>query len=48
MRNNNGASIRKLSNRSLRSNRMRNLFAVLAIILTGILFTTVFSLTGVN
>ena len=46
MRNNNGASIRKLSNRSLRINRMRNLFAVLAIILTGILFTTVFSLTG--
>ena len=46
MRNNNGASIRKLSNRSLRSNRMRNLFAVLAIILTGILFTAVFSLTG--
>lgn len=46
MRNNNGASIRKLSNRSLHNNRMRNFFAVLAIILTGILFTAAFSLTG--
>ncbi len=46
MRNNNGASIRRLSGRSLRSNRMRNLFAVLAIVLTGVLFTAVFSLTG--
>lgn len=46
MRNNNGASIRRLSNRSLRNNRMRNLFAVLAIILTGILFTATFSLAG--
>ena len=46
MRNNNGASIRRLSNRSLRNNRMRNLFAVLAIVLTGILFTATFSLAG--
>lgn len=46
MRNNNGASIRRLSGRSLKNNRMRNLFAVLAIALTGILFTAVFSLTG--
>lgn len=46
MRNNNGAFIRRLSGRSLKNNRMRNLFAVLAIALTGILFTTVFSLTG--
>ncbi len=46
MKNNNGASVRKLSNRSLRNNRMRNIFAVLAIILTGILFTAVFSLTS--
>ena len=43
MRNNNGASIRKLSGRSLKNNRMRNIFAVLAIALTGILFTAVFS-----
>ena len=46
MKNNNGAFIRKLSDRSLRNNRMRNIFAVLAIILTGILFTVVFSLTS--
>ncbi len=46
MINNNGAAVRKLSNRSLKSNRMRNLFAVAAIALTGILFTAVFSLVG--
>lgn len=46
MRNNNGASIRKLSGRSLQNNRMRNVFAILAIALTGILFTAVFSMTG--
>lgn len=46
MKNNNGASIRRLSRRSLKNNRIRNLFAVLAIALTGILFTAVFSLTG--
>lgn len=46
MRNNNGVSIRRLSNRSLRNNRMRNLFAILAIVLTGILFTATFSLVG--
>lgn len=46
MKNNNGASIRRLSNRSLRNNRMRNFFAILAITLTGILFTAVFSLTS--
>ncbi|MDE6845129.1 MAG: ABC transporter permease [Lachnospiraceae bacterium] len=46
MKNNNGASVRKLSDRSLQNNRMRNFFAILAIILTGILFTAVFSLTS--
>lgn len=46
MRNNNGASIRKLSNRSLQNNRMRNLFAILAIALTCTLFTVAFSLTS--
>lgn len=46
MRNNNGASIRRLSARSLQNNRMRNVFAILAITLTGILFTAVFSLTS--
>lgn len=46
MRNNNGASVRKLSNRSFKNNRMRNAFAVLAIILTGMLFTAAFSLVS--
>lgn len=46
MKNNNGAAIRKLSNRSLKNNRMRNIFAVMAIILTAVLFTAVFSLTS--
>lgn len=46
MKNNNGAAVRKLSSRSLKNNRMRNLFAVVAITLTGILFTAVFSLVG--
>ncbi|MCM1252480.1 MAG: ABC transporter permease [Clostridium sp.] len=46
MINNNGASIRKLSRRSLQNNRMRNIFAIVAIMLTGILFTAVFSLTS--
>ncbi|MCM1155235.1 MAG: ABC transporter permease [Roseburia sp.] len=46
MKNNNGASIRKLSDRSLQNNRMRNLFAILAIALTCTLFTAAFSLTG--
>ncbi|MBD5458362.1 MAG: FtsX-like permease family protein [Lachnospiraceae bacterium] len=46
MKNNNGAAIRRLSKRSLQNNRMRNLFAMLAIILTGVLFTAVFSLVS--
>ena len=46
MKNNNGAAVKKLSSRSLRYNRTRNIFAVLAIILTGMLFTAVFSLLG--
>lgn len=46
MKNNNGAAVKKLSSRSLRHNRTRNIFAVLAIILTGMLFTAVFSLLG--
>lgn len=46
MINNNGAAVRRLSGRSLRSNRLRNFFAVTAISLTSILFTAVFSLTG--
>lgn len=46
MKNNNGKVIRKLSMKSLRSDRMRNLFAVSAIILTCMLFTAVFSLVS--
>lgn len=46
MKNNNGAAVRRLSSRSLKNNRLRNLFAVLAIILTSMLFTAVFSLLG--
>lgn len=46
MKNNNGAAIRRLSERSLKNSRMRNLFAMLAIVLTGVLFTAVFSLVG--
>ncbi len=44
MRNNNKKVIRKLSDRSLRKNRMSNSFVLVAIILTSILFTTLFSL----
>lgn len=44
MKNNNGAAIRRLSSRSLKNNRMRNLFAVCAIILTAMLFTATFTL----
>lgn len=46
MRNRNGAVVGKLSKRSLKENRMRNFFAVLAIFLTGMLFTAVFSLVS--
>lgn len=44
MRNNNRKVVTKLSNRSLRSSRMRNLFAVGAIALTCILFTVLASI----
>ena len=44
MKNNNGALIRRLSVKSLRKNKMRNLFAAAAIVLTGLMFTVLFSL----
>lgn len=44
MKNNNGAAIRKLVKRSFRKNRLRNGIAILAIILTGMLFTATFSM----
>ena len=42
--NNNGAVIKKLSDRYFKSNKSRNIIAVIAIILTTILFTTIFTL----
>ncbi len=44
MRNNNKKVIRKLSDRSLKKNRMSNIFVLTAIVLTSLLFTTLFSL----
>ena len=46
MKNNNGAVIRRSSRRCMRKNRMRNVFALIAIALSGILFTAAFSLVG--
>lgn len=43
MKNNNQGIIRKLSTRSLKQNRMRNLFAIAAIALTTLLFTGLFT-----
>ena len=42
--NNNKAIIKKLAMASIRANRMRNLFAIVAIILTTVLFTSVFTI----
>ena len=42
--NNNKAVIKKLANRSFRSNKMRNVIAVIAIALTTFLFTAVLTL----
>jgi len=44
MKNNNYKVIRRLSNRSLKKNKMRNIFILTAIVLTSLLFTTLFSL----
>lgn len=44
MRNDNQKVIRKISDRSMKNNRMRNRFAMLAICLTSLLFTTIFSM----
>ncbi len=44
MKNNNRRTIQKLSSRSLKNNRLRNIFAICAIVLTSMLFTAVFSL----
>ncbi|MDD4112957.1 MAG: FtsX-like permease family protein [Herbinix sp.] len=44
MKNNNKEIIRKLSKNSLKNNRMRNIFAIIAIILTSLLFSSLISL----
>ena len=43
-RNNNKAIVNKLAMRSIKTNSMRNYFAIFAIILTTVLFTTVFTI----
>lgn len=42
--NNNKAIVNKLAKCSIKSNRMRNIFIIIAIILTTVLFTTVFTI----
>lgn len=44
LKNNNQTAVKRISARSLKHNRVRNMFAVLAIILTTFMFTTVFSI----
>ena len=44
LRNNNQTAVKRLGRRCLKQNRMRNLFAILAIILTTFMFTSVFSI----
>ena len=43
MRNNNGAIVRKITKRLMRSNRQRNIFIIAAIALTAFMITSVFS-----
>ncbi|MGO0862242.1 hypothetical protein, partial [Clostridioides difficile] len=43
LQNNNKKIIKKLSNRSFKTNKMRNLISVLAIVLTTVLFTSLFT-----
>lgn len=45
MKNNNGAVIRRLTDRSLKSNKKRNLFIIIAITLTTLLISSVFSIS---
>ncbi len=44
LKNNNQPAVKRISVRSLKQNRIRNMFAILAIILTTFMFTTVFSI----
>ncbi|MCY6370600.1 ABC transporter permease [Clostridium ganghwense] len=45
MRNNNQKVINNLSRKSLKNNKLRNTFAIIAIVLTTVLFTTLFTLS---
>lgn len=44
LKNNNQTAVKRISSSSLKLNRIRNMFAVIAIILTTFMFTTVFSI----
>lgn len=44
LRNNNKTAVKRISRRSLKNNRVRNVFLMLAIMLTTIMFTTIFTL----
>lgn len=44
--NNNKAIINKLAKESIKANRMRNIFAIIAIILTAVLLTSIFTIGG--
>jgi len=45
MRNNNQKVINNLSRKSLKNNKLRNIFVIIAIVLTTVLFTTLFTLS---
>lgn len=44
LQNNNQTAVKRISSRFLKQNRIRNMFAVLAIVLTTFMFTTIFSI----
>ena len=44
LKNNNQTAVKRLSDRSLKQNRTRNIFVILAIVLTTFMFTTVFTI----
>lgn len=44
LKNNNGGAVKLVGERSMKNNRMRNIFAILAVALTTFMFTTVFTI----
>lgn len=44
LKNNNKTAVKRISGRSLKNNRVRNVFSMLAIMLTTLMFTTIFTL----